>query len=185
MECGKKGSCEWVLLCNFFVVFLVVFARLPAVLRKRLHSNPRVLVYRFDMKCGSSGTFFYKICAKKWNFCPGGQVRLHAHPAGSPFRRCVLRWQSHSQQSFWGKGECIELQCEQSSICGTYILRLKIVQTFFSKVFLGRSHAFRTFLQALVKKPALLKKVRDCIAPVVWSFSSTTAQLYATHRKRE
>ena len=24
-----------------------------------------------------------------------------------------------------------------------------------------------------------------CIAPVVWSFSSTTAQLYATHRKRE
>ncbi len=27
--------------------------------------------------------------------------------------------------------------------------------------------------------------VESCIAPVVWSFSSTTAQLYATHRKRE
>ncbi len=28
-------------------------------------------------------------------------------------------------------------------------------------------------------------RISLCIAPVVWSFSSTTAQLYATHRKRE
>jgi hypothetical protein len=50
---------------QFFVVFFVVFARLTAVLRKRLHSIPRVLVYRFDMECGSSGTFFLQKFAQK------------------------------------------------------------------------------------------------------------------------
>jgi hypothetical protein len=117
------------------VVFFVVFARLTAVLRKTLHSIPRVLVYRFDMECGSTGTFFLqKLSKKNLNFVPVDRcdympTQLGVHSvnvffAGNPI-----------PNSPFGVKVSVICNCIQSSICGTCIARLKILQQFFPKLF--------------------------------------------------
>ncbi len=47
-------------------------------------------------------------------------------------------------------------------------------------------HLKKIFFDQKLQFTYFYASIKDaCIAPVVWSFSSTTAQLYATHRKRE
>ena len=97
------------------------------------------------------------------------------------------------EKIFWGHNStfCILLKQMRKNCTFSNILQ-KVKSYFFGNIYQSPFDSYWNTKKSIKLKPPSVEpkqlKVHiydHCIAPVVWSFSSTTAQLYATHRKRE